>query len=80
MTDTPQSRSLVMIAVLLAGLALYSLAIMQMGAAIADWSVWAQTPIYLMLGVVWIWPARRLLRWAAAGRDDSADGTGTDHD
>jgi len=80
MTDAPHSRSLIAVVALLAGLTVYSLAVMQLGAAIADSSVWLQTPVYLVAGVVWIWPARALLRWAAAGRRDGADTAGNEHD
>ncbi|MDO7835352.1 DUF2842 domain-containing protein [Sphingobium sp. HBC34] len=32
--------------------------------------VWAQTPVYVVLGIVWIWvlPLRRLLAWMETGR------------
>ena len=32
--------------------------------------MWAQVPIYLALGIVWIWvlPLRRLLAWMETGR------------
>lgn len=32
--------------------------------------VWAQVPIYVLLGIIWIWilPLRRLLVWMETGR------------
>ena len=32
--------------------------------------VWAQVPVYVVLGIVWIWllPLRRLLAWMETGR------------
>ncbi|QGP78250.1 DUF2842 domain-containing protein [Sphingobium sp. CAP-1] len=32
--------------------------------------VWAQTPVYVVLGIIWIWilPLRRLLAWMETGR------------
>ncbi|PHQ64277.1 MAG: hypothetical protein COC10_01750 [Sphingobium sp.] len=32
--------------------------------------VWAQVPVYVVLGIIWIWllPLRRLLAWMETGR------------
>lgn len=35
---------------------------------ITDWPVWAQTPVYLLLGVVWLLPLKRFLVWMETGR------------
>jgi hypothetical protein len=33
-----------------------------------DWPALAQTPVYLLLGVVWLLPLRRFLIWMETGR------------
>ncbi len=35
---------------------------------IADWPALAQTPVYIVLGVVWLLPLRRFLIWMETGR------------
>ena len=39
-------------------------------AIVALLPVWAQVPVYVVLGIVWIWllPLRRLLAWMETGR------------
>lgn len=34
---------------------------------IGDWPIWAQTIVYLILGVIWIRPLRRFLIWMETG-------------
>lgn len=35
---------------------------------IQDWHALAQTPVYIVLGVVWLLPLRRFLIWMETGR------------
>lgn len=35
---------------------------------IGNWNALAQTPVYLVLGIVWILPLRRFLIWMETGR------------
>ncbi|CDO37663.1 DUF2842 domain-containing protein [Novosphingobium sp. KN65.2] len=35
---------------------------------IGNWHTLAQTPVYVVLGVVWIMPLRRFLIWMETGR------------
>ena len=35
---------------------------------IASWPALAQTPVYIVLGVVWLLPLRRFLIWMETGR------------
>lgn len=35
---------------------------------IGGWNALAQTPVYLVLGVIWILPLRRFLTWMETGR------------
>lgn len=37
-------------------------------ALIGDWPVLAQTPVYVLLGVVWLLPLKRFLIWMETGR------------
>jgi len=51
------------------GILLYGIAVASVVAPmIRDWPVLAQTPIYLVLGIVWIMPLRRYLIWMETGR------------
>lgn len=54
---------------LLLGLMIYGLAIaIVLPRWIAGWPALAQTPIYLVLGVIWLLPLRRFLIWMETGR------------
>lgn len=35
---------------------------------IAEWHALAQTPVYILLGVVWLLPLRRFLIWMETGK------------
>jgi hypothetical protein len=35
---------------------------------IKDWHALAQTPVYILLGVVWLLPLRRFLIWMETGK------------
>ena len=35
---------------------------------IADWPALGQTPVYVLLGVVWLLPLKRFLIWMETGR------------
>ncbi len=35
---------------------------------IADWPALGQTPVYILLGVVWLLPLKRFLIWMETGR------------
>ena len=51
------------------GLVLYGIAVASLVApVIRNWHVLVQTPIYLVLGIVWIVPLKRYLMWMETGR------------
>jgi hypothetical protein len=69
MRDRPSWRLPVGILALLAGLTVYGLLIARYAPElIGGWPVWAQTPVYLVLGVIWLLPLRRFLIWMETGR------------
>lgn len=35
---------------------------------IADWPALGQTPVYVLLGIVWLLPLKRFLIWMETGR------------
>jgi hypothetical protein len=63
----PNSRALVAVAILLIGLALYAAAVVTLADYLPDH--WAIEGIYaLITGLIWVWPAIALFRWAAGGQ------------
>ncbi|RXZ66284.1 DUF2842 domain-containing protein [Pelagerythrobacter rhizovicinus] len=69
MREEPSWRLPVGILGLLAGLTVYGLLIARYVPDLIDgWPAWAQTPIYLALGLVWLLPLRRFLIWMETGR------------
>ncbi len=47
------------------GLTLYGLAIMSLGVRVLPNHWAAEIPFYVVTGLVWIWPAAKLVRWMA---------------
>lgn len=67
--NTPTWRIPVGVLLLVAGLALYGIAVARLIAPlIAGWPALAQAPAYLVLGLVWLLPLRRYLIWMETGR------------
>ena len=40
---------------------------------IGQWPVWAQTIIYIVLGLIWLLPLKRFLIWMETGRWSAPD-------
>ena len=53
---------------LMVGLGIYALGVAWLSQWIALLPVWAQAVIYLVLGIVWLLPLRRLLVWMQTGK------------
>jgi purine nucleoside permease len=64
----PAARSLWGMLALIFGLMGYAFAIAAIGARIVDASLWLQTPFYLVAGILWIFPARKVLEWMGRGK------------
>jgi uncharacterized membrane protein len=56
------------ILLLLVGLVLYALGVAWLSQWIGQLPIWAQTVVYLVLGVVWILPLKPFLAWMQTGR------------
>jgi hypothetical protein len=69
MREEPTWRIPVGVLGLFVALIVYGLVIARViGPLIGDWPALAQTPIYLVLGVIWLLPLRRYLIWMETGR------------
>lgn len=64
----PTWRKPVGILALLFALAVYALLVTRLIEPIGAWPVWAQLPVYVVLGVAWLLPLRRFLIWMETGR------------
>lgn len=54
---------------LVAALTVYGLVVARyVPALVGAWPALAQTPVYIVLGIVWILPLRRFLIWMETGR------------
>ncbi len=61
----PGARRAIVLPVLLLGLAIYAIAVVTLADYLPDH--WAVEAIYFALaGVLWVWPAVRLVRWMHA--------------
>lgn len=69
MRETPTWRIPVGVLALVVALAAYALLIARfVPPVIGEWHALAQTPVYIVLGIVWIFPLRRYLLWMETGR------------
>ncbi len=69
MRKEPTLRIPLGILALLLGLTAYGLLIARyIAPRIAEWNGLAQTPVYLVLGLVWLLPLKRFLIWMETGR------------
>ncbi|WP_310533406.1 DUF2842 domain-containing protein [Novosphingobium sp.] len=69
MRTEPTWRIPIGVLLLIMALAVYALVIARyVPQLIASWPALAQTPVYLILGVVWLLPLRRFLIWMETGR------------
>ncbi len=69
MREQPTARIPLGILGLIAGLIVYGLLIARYVAPLIEqWSALAQTPVYLLLGVIWLLPLKRFLIWMETGR------------
>jgi len=69
MRSEPTWRIPVGVLALVAALAAYAVAVVELVAPlIATWPGLAQAPVYVLLGVAWLLPLRRFLIWMETGR------------
>jgi hypothetical protein len=69
MRDQPTWRIPVGVLALFVALLVYGLVIARyVPGIIGTWSALAQTPIYIVLGLLWLLPMRRFLIWMETGR------------
>lgn len=69
MRTEPTWRIPIGVLMLIMALAVYALVIARyVPELIGSWPALAQTPVYLVLGVVWLLPLRRFLIWMETGR------------
>ena len=67
-SSKPNARSLWGMLGIIFGLIVYALVIAALGSLIIDMSLWIQTPLYLVAGIIWIFPARKVFDWIARGK------------
>ncbi|WP_022682920.1 DUF2842 domain-containing protein [Sphingobium bisphenolivorans] len=67
---TPSWRKPVGMFIILALIALWAVMVGSLSALIGRLPMLAQVPVYVFLGVVWIWvlPLKRLMSWMETGR------------
>lgn len=69
MREKPTWRIPVGILLLLAGLMVYAICIARFAPGlIGQWPIWAQTVVYVLLGLIWLLPLKRFLIWMETGR------------
>lgn len=59
----PSNRSLIGMTAMIIGLTLYAFLAAGVGNLMDDWHLALQMPYYLIAGLIWIYPAKKLLEW-----------------
>ncbi|MDP3907183.1 DUF2842 domain-containing protein [Novosphingobium sp.] len=67
-TEPTMRIPLGVLALLIALLVYGGLIARYVGPLIEDWPALGQTPVYIVLGVVWLLPLRRFVLWMETGR------------
>lgn len=65
---TPSLRKPFGVLLMIVVLAAYALAVAAFAVPIGRLPVLAQLPVYIVLGIAWMWPVRPLLRWTITGQ------------
>ena len=69
MRDTPTLRIPFGILLLFVALIAYGIVVARYAPdLIGGWPVWAQTIVYIVLGLIWLLPLKRFLIWMETGR------------
>ena len=68
MRSKPTLRIPLGIIALVIALTAYALGVAWASQWIGQWHVLVQTPVYLVLGTIWLLPLRRFLIWMETGR------------
>jgi hypothetical protein len=63
----PSWRKLAGIALILAIIAMWAAFVASFAPLVGKWPVLVQAPYYLLVGVVWIFPLKPLVRWIQSG-------------
>lgn len=74
MRETPTWRIPIGILALLAALLVYGIVVARYAPGIiGNWPIWAQTIVYIVLGLVWLLPLKRFLIWMETGKWSAPD-------
>lgn len=67
MNETPNLRNLIGVLGLIFGLGVYGLLIAELSTHLGNMPFVVEVIFYIIAGLIWLWPARALLRWMLAG-------------
>ena len=68
MTEDPKLRKPLGVLLLMAIIAAYVLIVAAVAEPVSRLNALVQTPIWLVLGIAWIFPLKPLVRWIEVGR------------
>ncbi|MEE4351156.1 MAG: DUF2842 domain-containing protein [Pacificimonas sp.] len=68
MTEEPKLRKPLGVILMIVIITAYALIVMALSDPISTLPVLVQLPIYIVLGIAWIFPLKPLVRWIEVGR------------
>ena len=67
MNDTNSWRKAVGIVAILSFIVLWAVLVASLARFVGRWPILVQAPFYLVMGIIWIFPLKPLIRWAQTG-------------
>jgi len=67
----PNAKPSIGFLIIFFGLIAYAIAVATVGGWMTDWHVAIQTVYYIVAGIAWVFPARKVLIWALKGNEIS---------
>lgn len=64
----PQSRRLAATIGIVTIILIWATFVASLASLVGNWPVLVQAPFYLIMGIVWIFPVKPLIRWSQTGR------------
>ena len=64
---SPSARKLVAALGIVAFIVLWAVLVASLSRFVGNWPILVQAPFYLVMGIVWIFPLKPLIRWSQTG-------------
>jgi hypothetical protein len=67
MRDQPSPRKLAGTAAILLFIVIWAVLVASLSRFVGRWPILVQAPFYLVMGIIWVFPLRPIIRWSQTG-------------